>query len=140
MRSQSVVAALRKPLACRLTSLWATYTYSICNGDLHNRGLFRRGGHSQVHLTGGISTDVQVGNVVFWDGFDEHTLPDAAARAIPDVRRCERLLPHRDDVAICRVVDEDDTRKNSLAALPASVIIEAIVEKSLRTARCACVC
>lgn len=55
---------------------------------------------------------MQVGDVVLGDGFDEHTLPDAAARAIPDMRRCERLFAYRDDVAICRVVDENNTRKH----------------------------
>lgn len=80
---------------------------------------------------------MQVGNVVLGDGLDEHTLPDAAARAIPDVRRRERLLPYRDDVAICRVVDEDDTREFSLAAAPACVSIGTAIEKPLRTARCA---
>ena len=83
---------------------------------------------------------MQVGYVVLWDGLDEHTLPDAAARAIPDVRRREGLLAHRDDLTICRVVDEDDTMRIRLAAIPAFVSIETVIRKPLRTARCACAC
>ena len=85
MRSQSLIAALCMPLVRQHAGPEAVHIYSVANSDLHYRGLLRRGVYSQIHLTAGISTNVQVGNVIFGDGFDEHTLPDAAARPIPDM-------------------------------------------------------
>lgn len=117
MRCQSVVAALHAMLVCRHKNLCAGYTHSLGNSNLHDRGLLRRSGDCQIHLPARISCDMKVVDVIFGHRFDEHALPDAAAGTIPDVRGIEGLLAYGDDVAICRVVDEDDAKDNSSATI-----------------------